>query len=68
VTRAEFDQQCRDLCLHCKDGIALRQRTDTLEWTHDGAIQIPGTLGRRHSHTICLAHGFRNDNKGKISG
>jgi hypothetical protein len=68
VTRAEFDQQCRELCLHCKDGIALRVRLDTGEHVHDGSIQIPGTLGRRHSHAFCLAHDFRNANKDLISG
>jgi hypothetical protein len=68
MTRAEFDQQCRDLCPHCKDGIALRYRSDTNEHVHDGALQIPGTLGRRQSHAICHAHEFRTANKDSISG
>ena len=66
MTQAEFDKQCRDLCPHCKDGIALRVRLDTGEHVHDGSIQIPGTLGRRQSHAFCLASRFRNENKDKI--
>lgn len=69
MTREQFETECRALCIHCREGIALRQRTDTGEWVHDGAVQIPGTLvGRRHSHTICLANDFRNEQKDKISG
>lgn len=66
MTRAEFDQKCAELCPHCKDGIALRYRGDTREFVHDGAIQIPGTLGRRQSHAFCLASDFRKENEGKI--
>lgn len=66
MTRAEFDQQCQELCVHCKNAVALRQRLDTREWTHDGAIQIPGTLGRRHSHAYCQATSFRNTWKDKL--
>jgi hypothetical protein len=62
VTRDEFEVKCKEICPHCRDGIALRQREDTLEWTHDGAIAIPGTLGRRQSHVICSADKFREEN------
>jgi hypothetical protein len=68
MTREEFETECRSICIHCREGIALRRRDDTGEFVHDGTIQIPGTLGRRHSHTICLAHDFRNANKDSISG
>lgn len=67
MNREQFEIECRSLCIHCREGIALRFRFDSNEWVHDGAIQIPGTLGRRHSHTICLANDFRNENKDKIS-
>jgi hypothetical protein len=63
MTPAEFNQKCKDICPHCADGIPLRQREDTKEWCHDGAIQISGTLGRRQSHAICLANDFRNKEK-----
>jgi len=57
----DFEQQCRDKCQFCKDGVRLRYRDDSGEWIHEGAIQIPGTLGRRHSHVLCLANGFRKE-------
>lgn len=68
MTREQFESECQKLCLHCKDGICLRYRSDTNEWVHDGAIQIPGTLGRRHSHAFCLASDFRKANKDKVVG
>ena len=68
MTKEEFKQACGSICTHCKYGIAVRQREDTKEWVHDGAIAIAGTLGRRHSHSICLANDYRNENKGNISG
>lgn len=66
MTRAEFEEKCQNLCPHCRDGIPVRQREDTKEMVHDGAIQIPGTLGRRHSHAFCLASDFRNKWSGNI--
>lgn len=66
MTREEFETECRSRCIHCREGIALRFRFDSSEWVHDGAIQIPGTLGRRQSHAICHAHDFRNEMKDKI--
>jgi hypothetical protein len=67
VTRAEFNEQCRKFCPHC-GAIAVRRREDTREWVHDGSIAIPGTLGKRWSHTICLANDFRNEWEGKLNG
>lgn len=68
MNREQFETECRGICIHCREGIAVRLRTDTGEYVHDGAIHIPGTLGRRHSHAICLANDFRNENKDKIDG
>ena len=69
MTREEFETNCRDICIHCREGVLLRHRTDTNEWIHEGAIPLPGTLvGRRHSHTICQANDFRNEWKDQISG
>lgn len=68
MTREEFETECRSICIHCREGITLRFRFDSNEWVHDGAIQIPGTLGRQQSHAFCLAHDFRNANKDLISG
>lgn len=68
MTPATFESECQKLCPYCKDGIPLRLRTDTNEWVHDGAIAIPGTLGRRHSHAFCLANNFRKENKDKVVG
>jgi len=68
MTVDEFDVKCKELCQYCRDGMAMRQRTDSLEFVHEGAVAIPGTLGKRMSHTICLASNFRNEWKDKISG
>ena len=68
MTHEEFETECRALCIYCREGVALRVRADTGENVHDGAIAVPGTLGRRHSHAICLANDYRNENKGNISG
>jgi len=68
MTTDEFDEKCKELCQYCHDGMAMRQRTDSLEFVHEGAVAIPGTLGKRMSHTICLASNFRNEWKDKISG
>ena len=61
MQRDEFEKKCKEICPHCADGIALRFREDTGEHVHDGAIAIPGTLGRRHSHAICAADKFRKE-------
>lgn len=66
MTREQFETECRSICIHCREGIALRQRTDTGEFVHDGAIAIPGTLGRRQSHAICMANDYRNEMKDKV--
>ncbi len=68
MTADEFDAKCKDLCQYCRDGMAMRQREDTKEWVHEGAVAIPGTLGKRMSHTVCLASDFRNEWKDKLSG
>lgn len=68
VTKEQFETECRAFCIHCREGVALRRRDDTGEFCHDGAIQIAGSPGRRHSHTICQANDFRNEMKDKIDG
>jgi hypothetical protein len=66
VTRDEFNQKCKELCPHC-EAIAVRLRIDTNEHVHDGAIAIPGTLGKRWSHTFCQANAFRHEWKDRLS-
>jgi hypothetical protein len=68
MTAVEFDEKCKDLCSFCKDGSVPRQRDDTKEFVHDTAIPIPGTLGKRQGHAICLASDFRNQNKDHLVG
>jgi len=68
MTADEFDAKCKELCQYCHDGMAMRQRTDTSEFVHEGAVAIPGTLGKRMSHTVCLASDFRNTHKDHIVG
>jgi hypothetical protein len=68
MTAVEFDEKCKALCQHCHDSMAIRQRDDTKEWIHEGAIAIPGTLGKRMSHTVCLASDFRNEHKDHLVG
>ncbi len=68
MTADEFDEKCKESCQYCHDGMAIRQREDTKEWIHEGAVAIPGTLGKRMSHTVCLASNFRNDHKDHIVG
>jgi hypothetical protein len=63
VKAKDLEKKCNEICPYCRDGIALRQRSDTLEWTHDGSIAIPGTLGRRQSHVICSADKLRSENE-----
>lgn len=62
MTTEEFITTCRDVCPHCKLGIAVRQRDDTKEWVHD---LFRGTAV---SHGICLATHFRNLHKDSLSG
>src|SRR5229473_7615137 len=68
MTADEFDAKCKELCQYCRDGMAMRQREDTREYVHEGVVAIPGTLGKRMSHTVCLASDFRNDNKDHVVG
>ncbi len=68
MTADEFDAKCKELCQYCHDSMAIRQREDTKEWVHEGAVAIPGTLGKRMSHTVCLASDFRNEHKDHIVG
>lgn len=60
MTPDNFEDFCRDICPHCKDDAAVRQREDTKEWVHDTSVEIPGTLGKRMGHAFCLASNFRN--------
>ena len=68
MTTDEFEVNCKEACQYCHDGMAIRQREDTREWVHEGAVAIPGTLGKRMSHTVCLASDFRNEHKDHIIG
>ncbi len=68
MTADEFEVKCKELCQYCHDGMAIRQRDDTKEFVHEGAVAIPGTLGKRMSHTLCMASNFRNENKDHIVG
>ncbi len=68
MTADEFEAKCKEACQYCHDGMAIRQREDTKEWVHEGAVAIPGTLGKRMSHTVCLASDFRNEHKDHIVG
>ena len=68
VTPENFDQFCKDICPQCAAGAPVRQRVDSLEWVHDTAVEIPGTIGRRMGHAFCLASNFRNKHKGVMDG
>lgn len=60
MTPTEFEQTIKDICPHCKAGVAVRQREDTLEFVHD---LFRGTAV---SHGICLATHFRNKHQGSV--
>jgi len=62
MTREEFESTIKDICPHCRNGTAVRQRADTKEWVHDFF------RGTAISHGICLATHFRNIWKDKLSG
>jgi len=68
MTVDDVEAYCKQVCQYCHDGMAIRQREDTKEWVHEGAVAIPGTLGKRMSHTVCLASDFRNEHKDHIVG
>ena len=53
LTDAEFENACRSICVHCRNGASLRQRIDTREYIHD--------IGKKPviSQTICGANKIR---------
>ena len=68
VTPENFAQFCKDICPQCAADAPLRQRADTSEWVHDTAVDLPGTIGKRIGHSLCLASNFRNKYKGVVNG
>lgn len=71
MTRTELENQCKDICPHCKAGEAVRLRIDTFEFVHDFSFGDPDPkLGRRagFGHGICHAHDLRKEWEGKLSG
>ncbi len=61
MTTDEFIKICRDICPHCRIGIAVRQRTDSGEWVHDIF------RGTAVSHGVCMATHFRDIWKDKLT-
>lgn len=61
MTQEEFEAACKDICLYCKAGVAVRQREDTREWVHDIF------RGNAVSHSICMATHYRNKYKDSLS-
>lgn len=60
MTQNEFDSFCRDICPHCRIGIAVRVRQDTGETVHDIF------RGTAVSHGICMATHFRKKWKDQL--
>lgn len=68
MSQSDFDRKCGELCEACRAGVVVRRRSDTGEFVHDTAVEIPGTLGKRMGHFFCTASDFRKENARLISG
>lgn len=67
ITRVQFEKACAEICPSCAAGVPARKRTDTNEWVHD-ATRVLGPGARSISHSLCLAHYFRQENEARVSG
>ena len=54
MTREEFETECRGICIHCREGIHLRQRHDTGEFVHDGAIRIQSSAAQSGLQSVAF--------------
>lgn len=59
MTRAEFEQRCRELCSYCAGGQKPRYRPETREYVHDYRSQASFSI------TLCRANQFRNEHTDK---
>lgn len=50
---ADFDELCKMICPHCREGRGMRFRADSGEWVHD--VKTVHTF----AHSICWANGLR---------